>query len=733
MSGCLAFRLRRSAAAAAALVAVAGTTATAAAAAAPASVRAGSTARVTSHPRPAIFDVGAAVRRINPSYPVYLGGYGGGPKGGTIARHRNPLTGRLENLTVRAVAIRRGTQVVEFATVDTQGYMAGYDEGPYGLTAIRQRVAAWMARHGSTGATEANLIISSLHEHAVPTLFGIWGPMSHQVRYLRAVARKLTAVCEQAYRNARPATLTWGTVNAPWLGGGNIAEGNEFEGWPRDGFLLALRADDARTGRTIATYTSEPAYPNLVYGPADLVPTAKRHATLISSDFPGYADQALSRRLGGVSVVASSTLSNQASPEQADSAPSPDLPKVDGQRQTRAFDDVLQMADAVAGLTETALAHGHVVTDPTLRAAEQYVVSPTDNPALVALNLLDADDAGEQPVGTLTGGSIYPAARSIKPPYAYGAALGTWVTGLRIGGLVYLSEPGEFSAPIHQVWQQDVSGADAVAVIGAAQDFLGYEYPATTTPFTLLGGDELIFNPGAELGDQVTLAGQQDEHALGFRTEVGASPEWSALDNGYAQMTRPGVHLLPRAVSGDLGPDGRWTAKFEAASQIPRVLMGCDNPALLATPPGCSGTKDSDAMGPFRWSFGDGSRRTTPIQATVRANFSPFVTHVYRRPGRYPVQVAATDRRGQTATAQVTVVVHAAPVVAVRRSGGLLRATLRGGDGGVLAVTWRRPGGGIRRTLAVPARWAHPGTVVTVVDGTGTAAHAQVRSRFSNQ
>jgi len=608
--------------------------------------------------RPVVFRVGAAVATIDPTYPVYLGGYGGGPAGGTIAMHHDVLTGYSEHLTVRAIAIANGSHVIELATVDTQGYMAGYDEGPYGLTTIRQDVAGWLAKHGAAGATEGNIIISSLHEHASPTLFGIWGPMSHQVRYLAQVAKTLREVCERAYANAKPATLEWGTANAPWLGGGDIAEGNEFEGWPRDGFLLALRARDARTGSTIATYTSEPAYPNIVFGPQDLVAEKGKTATQISPDFPWYANEMLADRLGGVSIVASSTLSNQASPQQADSAPSPDLPRVHGQRQTRGFDDAVLMASVVTNLVEHALAHPHPVTDPTVASAEQYIVSPVDNPALTALNYLDSDDIGEQPVGTLTGKSIYPAARSTKPPYAYGAALGTWVTALRIGTLVVLSEPGEFAAPIHWTWQTSIHGADAVAVIGAAQDFLGYEYPAYTTPFTLMGGDEHIFNPGVELGDQVTLAGQQDAQALGFDVDLTKSPETSVTDNDYTQVTRPGVLILPNAVYGALDASGAWTVTVEASAQVPRVHMTCSNPALLVAPPGCMAPEDS--MHACHWDFGDGTHLVTPVQAHVRAFFSPFVRHTYHRPGRYRVTVWSVDDNGVRATDTRTIVVSAA-------------------------------------------------------------------------
>jgi hypothetical protein len=220
----------------------------------------------------------------------------------------------------------------------------------------------------------------------------------------------------------------------------------------------------------------------------------------------------------------------------------------------------------------------------------------------------------------------------------------------------------------------------------------------------------------------VTAAGQQDEAALGFGTDPTRTPESSVTDNDYTQVSRPGVHLLPRAVSGDLVPGLGWTATFVAASQVPRTQMRCSNPAWLVTPPGCS--LPEDTMGAFHWSFGDGTSLTTPVQARVRASFSPFVHHVYTRPGRYTVTVSTADADGSPATTRLQVVVHPALTVRVARSGGDLVARARGGDGGVLDVVWRRRDGAVSHAVSVPSGWARTGTTVTVYDGTGTAATA---------
>src|SRR4051812_28509992 len=138
----------------------------------------GSSAGHRHHPRAGaeIFQVGTAVEDITPTRPQYLGGFG--QMDAPTAQVHDPLQ-------VRAFAVASGTKVVEFAIVDTQGYFAGYQEGPFGITDARQTAARWLAGHGYPGTTEADMIVSSTHSHAAPTLMGIWGPVD--VDYLKHV------------------------------------------------------------------------------------------------------------------------------------------------------------------------------------------------------------------------------------------------------------------------------------------------------------------------------------------------------------------------------------------------------------------------------------------------------------------------------------------------------------------------------------------------------------------
>ena len=683
---------------------------------------AGGLTATTAPAAPAQFKVGAAVATINPPYPVYMGGYGGGPAGGTIARHVNPLTGKPEDFTVRAIAIEAGGHVDEIATVDTQGYFAGYQEGPYGISDVRAAAADYLRAHGVAGASPADVIISSEHEHAAPTVIGIWGPPSHQLAYLKQVAATLTTVLEQAYDRARPATITWGAADAPWVADRVVSEGNAFEGWPRDGSLGALWARDAQTGATIAIFASEPGYPNIVYGPGDVIGPDGKPGSVLSSDFPNYTDAYLEQRLGGVAIVTDGTLGNQTSALQTDNSPSPDLPAQGSMRMTRAFDDIIHMGQLIGNLAIGALGAGHQLDRAVVGASEQYLQSPVYNPLLLA-------DDEVAPVGggsfwaALTQNALYPTDRAFTPPYGDAASLGTWVTALRIGDLLFTSMPGEFFPSTHEAWRRAITGPAGNFVIGAAQDFLGYEYPVYAFPFTLEGSDEAIFNPSLTLGDQVVTAGEQDAQALGFTADLTTNAEYTALENDYLRQFQPGVQFLPFPVTGDLDAGGGgFTPVLEGISQPPRDAStqgSCLADTLTACP------FPPPPMGDFHWDFGDGSTATTPPQTYARAYFSPFVTHRYCAPGTYQVKVSATDSAGQTDGMTLQVTVHPALAVRIGQRGATLAAQVAGGTGQALYVHWTGPQGDSYGDV-VPASGSGP-LVVTVTDASGTQASARAQ------
>jgi hypothetical protein len=441
---------------------------------------------------------------------------------------------------------------------------------------------------------------------------------------------------------------------------------------------------------------------------------------VLSSDFPNYADAYIERRLGGTAIVTDGTLGNQTSAIQTDNLPSPDLPPERGMHQTRAFDDIIHIGELIGNLVVGALARDRPIAQPAVAAAEQYVQTPVDNPALIALDEAQPLGGG-QLFATITGGAIWSTDRAFAPPYGDVALLSTWVTAFRIGDLLFLSMPGEFFPEIHAAWRQGIHGPAGNFVIGAAQDFLGYEYPAYAFPFTLEGSDEHIFNPSVTLGDQVVTAGEQDAQQLGFRADPTTSAEFSVLENEYLRAFKPGVQFLPFPDQGDLGPAGQGFAPIlEGLSQAARTSTTGECVAQLAGP--CP--LPPAAMGPFNWSFGDGTTATTPPQAFARAWFSPFIHHRYCRAGVYQVTVSAADSGGQRDAMSLPIAVYPPLRVAIIRDGRRALARVSGGDGVVLSYRWTLPGGRSAFTSEVTLPSARTAATVTVADGAGGIATA---------
>ena len=667
------------------------------------------------------YRVGAASVDINPTYPVFMGGYGGGPGGGTIARHVDPLTGQPENFSVRAIAIGAGSHVVELARVDTQGWFAGYAEGPYGISDVRQAVAAYMRQHGDPSASEADIIVSALHEHASPTILGIWGPPQHALPYLKQVAAATETALEEAYAQMRPAIVTWGSVDAPWLGSTNLANANANEGWPNDGSLLALWARSADTGRTIATYVSSPTYPNIVFGPGDLhCPSGVNDSAVLSTDFPSYVQNYLEQRFGGIALDASGTLGDQPGPMQVDNQPSTDLPPVivDGKscQQTVGFDDAIHMGQIVGNLTALALAHGHTFDQATVGGSEQYVLSPVYNPLLLALNNVGDADNGT-PWTELGNPEAYPIDRSTSPPYEVGNAMGTWVTGLRIGDILVLSEPGEFFPSLHQAWNQAIHHAAGVFVIGMGQDQLGYDFPAYAYPFTWYSADQNIYNPSLTLGDQVTTAGEQVAQSLGFPADLTTTAEQTALNNQYARAAQPGIQFIPFQLIGDIDPGNHSFSDVLEAWATPQRFdetVAC-NPPVVPNLPQCPASKPT--IGPINWSFGDGS---TYVSQNAAQHEQSYFRHAFCRAGIYHVDTKTTDSNGNSDSFSLPVTVFPPLRPSIALKGGRLVAHVEGGDGVPLYIGWT-VGSEHYWGRSAPASASGP-ISLRVVDGTGTIA-----------
>lgn len=552
--------------------------------------------------------VGAATRSItppDPEYATHVGGYGDcagcDKSGGTT--EVNPG----DDLRARAVVIRRGAHAEVMATADLEGWFAGYKQGPgLGLNDLRQQVASELSRPVSQGGQglamgPQDIIVSSVHCHACPTVVGIWGKTN--VRYLKFVYDQMRIAIEQAAAQARPAALQWATADLGYVNGVVLGLANANEGWPIDGQLSILRATDAATGQAIATYANVPAHGNIVHGP---------DSHKMSSEYFGAADRWLEAHTGGVGVVGPGTLGDQTTPMQ-------------GTDSSQALEVDSRLGALVGSTVADALArHAHTITDPTLAGAEQYLVLPFTNPAL----------SGSDCQASITKVVGIEIDRSCDPPYAINVAgLGVWFTTLRIGTIAVASEPGEAFPHVTFAVRRVISGAQAVFTPGQAQDQLGYYYEPFAFPTTFVySADHNIFHASqalAEANAQVQVANA---------TKLGFAVTPSAIDptgNDFTRLAHQGIQVwaYPPPLRAGLGsgPGDTETVSVYRA------------PARCSAAPGALCSSDP---GPAIVDFGDGSPKLTVSSRPGRFDCCIDTTHTFPHPGDYDVR--ATLASGET-------------------------------------------------------------------------------------
>jgi hypothetical protein len=534
-------------------------------------------------PAAAVFSVGAASRSIKPpstAHATHVGGYGDCKNCPTT----DVTPG--DDVTVRAMVVRRGSHAVVTVTADLEGWFAGYKQGAHlGLTDLRTDIANDLAPAG-VSAKSSDVVVQSLHCHACPTVVGIWGPTN--LTYLRFVYAQARAAVLDALHRAKPALMTWQTADIGYVNDVLVPQANANEGWPIDAQLSILRAIDARSGAPIVTWAEVPAHGNIVFGPG-------QHT--MSSDYFGAADRWLENRLGGVAIVGPSTLGDQTTPMQGDKDPQHVL-------------GVVGRLGALVGSTVDAALRDrpHLITDAHLGGAETYLPVPYTNP------LLSGDDCDKQIEGVVG----IPLDRSCQPPYSVSAALlGAWFTTLRIGPVAIASEPGEAFPHVTFAMRRVLSGAKAVFTPGQAQDQLGYYYEPWAFPTTFVySADHNIFHASMALAEANAQVQVPNGKNLGFAVSPSAD---DPTGNDFTRVTKPGVQAwgYPQPL-GTAPPDGEriWIGVYRGDARSNQVGLG------------------GSAPNP-RVDFGDGSPKRTLALASGAC--CTEVEHTYPHAGDWKV------------------------------------------------------------------------------------------------
>ena len=309
------------------------------------------------HARPAggklslagLFQVGTSVVDISPNKPMADGGYGS---------DYIVTGGAHDPLQVRAFFVGHGKQAVVFVTVDSQGWFAEYQSpnvGDGGDSARTDAAAELAARGYEVNAS--NIVLSTTHDHAAPTLMGLWGHTFPG--YLHHVKEAAVKAVIQAASHTHEAELWSATGTIKGLVS-QLQGTDQTAGFSIDDQLPILWARQPGTGATIATYADVPVHAD------EYDPTVSGNNQW-SADYPGWVRNRLAQLLGGSAVVAVGTLGRQ---ETIGSHPH--YPEVEEQGRF--------ITNAIAG----ALTHARPITDTTLAADNMPFTTEATNTGLLA-------------------------------------------------------------------------------------------------------------------------------------------------------------------------------------------------------------------------------------------------------------------------------------------------------------------------------------------------------------
>ncbi len=513
----------------------------------------------TSQSDGAIFQIGTSVVNISPNKPMADGGYGSD----------YIVTGGVHDpLQVRAFFIGHGKQAVVFVTVDSQGWFAEYQAPNIGDGGddARADAAAALAGKGYE-VTASNIVLSSTHTHAAPTLMGLWGHTDPG--YLHRVKEAAVRAVIKAAANTHEAELWSATGTIRGLVS-QLQGTDQTTGYSVDTQLPILWARQPGTGATIASYSAVPVH-------ADEYDPTVAGNNQWSADYPGFVRARLGQLLGGTNVVAVATLGRQ---------------ETIGNEAN--YSEVEKQGNFVTNAITSALTHARPITDTTLAADNTQFSTEATNTGLLAAMSCNQPDGPLGCPGPLTEpksnhgrgtwnweevGGIFTINRSLETPYfnAEDLAVGSSATVARIGSQVYATVPGEGFAEVTEAIQRTFAaspGIEATHVIDEGSDTLGYFGDYGAYPAGHMQGDLQSNNVGPNVGDDAVNAIAQDGENLGLDP---ASEQVTADITNPQAFSEPGIQFYSDRVETE-EPTVSFYASAKAAS--PGVPLRVDHHRL---------------------------------------------------------------------------------------------------------------------------------------------------------
>jgi hypothetical protein len=452
---------------------------------------------------PTPYLVGAAFRDISPTDfgEINLGGFGFGDGSSPISQTLGPGnkgTTTTERIGARAVVIQDpvSSTAIAMATVETQGMFAAYQNDPGdGLADIAARVAADVP-----DLPASHIVISNDHTHSGPDAIGVWGFIPSA--YLDYIAAQTVAAIKEAYASRRPATIVAGADSAPDLiynqtctEALNQDPNSNFPNnicdpflEKKDSWVRVLQARDAN-GAVITTVASYAAHATL--GGADGV----------HGDWPQFLSETLTTAYGGVGIAFQGTNGRTQPCRPRCSFTDRSTPGYELESRRDAYVTML-MYHVGKALTGAPGVSGPVA------AAKTLIRHDIENPVLAAL-LLRGDVVGA------------PIQRSQSSPWLVGTTVGTLVSALRVGDLLFNGAPGE-PYPNIAAGVEDATNVAATRhwTFALADDQLGYliapaeAWPAVASQIAV--NDNSLFNVSPTIGDHVMCAQIRMAREIGF-------------------------------------------------------------------------------------------------------------------------------------------------------------------------------------------------------------------------
>ena len=360
------------------------------------------------------------------------------------------------------------------------------------------------------------MIVSTTHTHAAPVTTGIWGTTDQA--YMQKLSEAAVAAVDKATADMKPSEI--------WTANGNVrsfvwqnGQGtNHPDGFAVDEQLPIMWARDPDSGATNALYANVPNHPDQFNGTDN---------AQFSADWPGYARAALDGLNGGTSVIAAGTLGRQEPPGDVDE-----------------YSEVIPQGEFVVNAIQLAMAKATPLTEDTVAGTESYMNTLADNEELLfGISLWGAP-----------GGSCFDEfelctiPRSDVAPYFDDANdhLGTHVPSVRIGDVLYSTNPGEAFPEVNAAISNSVSNARSTNVVGMAGDMLGYYYQRGDYTEQEFGSSDFErFNVGPDLAQDNANLGTANAAALGFATTATGTvfaPHDATVED------KPGVQFYPDQV-----------------------------------------------------------------------------------------------------------------------------------------------------------------------------------------